>query len=47
MLALGAGIIGLILASPLVVVIRVLAELLYVRDALHDERVPLNPNRPQ
>ena len=44
---LGAGIIGVILASPLVVVIRVLAELLYVRDALHDERVPFNPNRPQ
>jgi predicted PurR-regulated permease PerM len=44
LMGLGAGIIGVILASPLVVVIRVLAELLYVRDALHDEKVPLNPN---
>jgi predicted PurR-regulated permease PerM len=43
LMGLGAGIIGVILASPLVVMIRVLAELLYVRDALHDEKVPLNP----
>lgn len=45
LMGLGAGIIGIILASPLVVVIRILAELLYVRDTLHDEKVPLNPHK--
>ena len=45
LMGLGSGIIGVMMVSPLVVVIRVLAELLYVRGALHDEKVPLNPRK--